>query len=85
VRHLFHHPALNLLDAAEALKAAEAEKNAGPDIPAELRAEIEALIAERAEAKKAKNYAEADRIRNLLSEKGVTLKDTPNGTTYTVG
>ena len=48
-------------------------------------AEIEKLIADRAAAKKAKNYAEADRIRAYLSEKGVTLTDTPNGTTYKIG
>ena len=48
-------------------------------------AEIEAAIAARAEAKKNKNYAEADRIRAALAERGVTLTDTPSGTTYTVG
>ena len=48
-------------------------------------AEIEAAIADRAAAKKAKNYAEADRIRAALAEKGVTLQDTPNGTKYTIG
>ncbi len=49
-----------------------------------LVADIEAAIAARAEAKKAKNYAEADRIRNELLEKGVVLRDTPNGTTYQI-
>ncbi len=48
-------------------------------------AEIQDLIAQRAAAKKAKNYAEADRIRAFLAEKGVTLTDTPNGTTYKIG
>ena len=47
--------------------------------------EIEAAIAARAAAKKAKNYAEADRIRAELAAKGVTLTDTPNGTTYKIG
>ncbi len=47
--------------------------------------EIEAAIAARAAAKKAKNYAEADRIRSELAAKGVTLADTPNGTTYKIG
>lgn len=46
--------------------------------------EILAAIAARAEAKKNKNYAEADRIRNELSERGITLIDTPNGTTYKI-
>ncbi len=44
--------------------------------------EIESLIAERADAKKAKNYARADEIRQILSDKGVTLIDTPQGTKF---
>ena len=48
-------------------------------------AEIERQIAARAAAKKAKNYAEADRIRAELAAQGVTLIDTPNGTTYKIG
>ena len=41
------------------------------------------VMAREAAAKKAKNYAEADRIRAELLEKGVTLTDTAQGTTYT--
>ncbi len=44
--------------------------------------EILEQIALRAAAKKAKNYAEADRIRNELAARGITLIDTPQGTTY---
>lgn len=51
---------------------------------AELVAYIEEQMALRAEAKKAKNYAEADRIRAELAAKGISLKDTSKGTTYTV-
>ena len=43
------------------------------------------MIAERAAAKKAKNYARADEIRAELTAMGVTLKDTPAGTEYTIG
>ena len=50
----------------------------------EFELEIEALIQERKDAKKAKNYARADEIRNYLKEKGVTLVDTAQGTTYTI-
>ena len=39
-------------------------------------------IAERAAAKKAKNYALADTIRAELLEKGITLIDTKEGTTF---
>lgn len=46
---------------------------------------IEALIAERAAAKKAKDYAEADRIRAALLEDGVVLEDGPGGTTWRRG
>lgn len=50
----------------------------------ELKEYIEKKIAERLEAKKAKNFALADEIRNELTSKGVTLKDTPNGTEYSI-
>lgn len=42
-------------------------------------ADIQALVDERQEARKAKNFARADEIRDLLKEKGITLKDTPQG------
>lgn len=42
---------------------------------------IEALVQERLAARKAKNFAEADRIRNELKDKGVTLIDQKDGTT----
>lgn len=41
--------------------------------------EIQALIDERQAARKAKNFARADEIRNLLQEKGIILKDTREG------
>ncbi len=41
--------------------------------------EIEELIAERTAAKKAKNFARADEIRNILLEKGIVIKDTREG------
>ena len=45
--------------------------------------EVEELIEQRKAAKKAKNFAEADRIRDyLLSEKGIVLKDTRQGTQW---
>ena len=44
-----------------------------------LDADIEALIEERQAARKAKNFARADEIRDLLLEKGIVLKDTREG------
>ncbi|MFZ2868920.1 cysteine--tRNA ligase [Zavarzinia sp.] len=44
--------------------------------------EIEALIEARKAARKAKNFAEADRIRDDLAEKGVILEDGPTGTKW---
>ena len=41
--------------------------------------EIENLIQERQDARKAKNFARADEIRNLLTEKGIILEDTREG------
>lgn len=41
--------------------------------------EIEALIATRNEARKNKNWAEADRIRDELKSQGIVLEDTPQG------
>ena len=72
---------LNLLTAAEKVRGAEL---AAPAADAELVAKIEDMIARRAAAKKAKNYAEADAIRAELTAMGVTLTDTPQGTTYQI-
>ncbi|MBQ7320171.1 MAG: cysteine--tRNA ligase [Clostridia bacterium] len=76
---------INLLEAAAKLReetptAATETAAAAPKDAFDL--EIEELIAKRAAAKKEKNYAEADRIRAYLAERGVTLKDTSQGTTY---
>ena len=63
---------LDLLGRAAALK----EKETAPVEGAE---EIEALIAQRSQAKKEKNWAQADAIRDQLKAMGVEIKDTPNG------
>ena len=49
----------------------------------DLDSEIEALIEERQEARKNKDWATADRIRDELKARGIILKDTPQGVTWT--
>jgi cysteinyl-tRNA synthetase len=56
----------------------EVAEESADDISA---AEIEALIQQRAQARKAKNFAEGDRIRNELQSQGITLIDKPGGVT----
>ncbi len=53
---------------------------ASADGPSE--AEIESLIAERTDARRQKDFARADRIRDDLAERGVVLEDSAEGTTW---
>jgi cysteinyl-tRNA synthetase len=62
--------------------AAWRAKNApAPTLP---EAEIESRIAARNAARKAKNFAESDRIRDELATLGIVLKDSKDGTTWEV-
>ena len=45
----------------------------------EIDDELQALIDERQQARKEKNFARADEIRDMLKAQGITLKDTPQG------
>ena len=65
---------LNLRCAAQKLAARQAQEEAASADP-----EIDALVAARTEAKKAKNWAEADRIRDELKSRGIEIIDTPQG------
>lgn len=49
----------------------------------DIDAEIEALIAKRQEARKNRDFATADKIRDDLKARGIILKDTPQGVTWT--
>lgn len=48
-------------------------------------ARIDALLVERAEARKAKNFARADEIRDQLTKEGVVIEDSPQGATWRRG
>ena len=75
-------------DAAATEKALKWAEAAGrmDDVAEELKARqgltdeaIEALVAERTLAKKQRNFARADQIRNELAEKGVAIEDSKDG------
>ena len=68
---------LNLISAAEALAKKQAEEEAANADPV-----IDGLVAARTAAKKAKNFAEADRILDELKAMGVEIIDTPQGTKW---
>ena len=51
---------------------------------AELKAFVEEKIGERKAAKKAKDFATADAIREELKKKGIEIKDTREGTVWSV-
>ena len=65
---------LNLIEAAKKVKAEKAEKASSVDAQ-----KVEALIAERSEARKNKDWATADRIRDELNAMHIVVTDTPEG------
>ncbi len=69
---------LGLLEHAAAVRKAQQEAEAAQ----EKDPEIDALVQARSDAKKAKNFAEADRIRDELKARGIRIIDTPQGTKW---
>jgi len=57
------------------------EQNPKQWLQGEGAADVQSLIDARIAAKKAKNFAEADRIRKELADQGIVLEDRPDGTT----
>ena len=75
---------LGLIEAAKKLTAEEKKEENVPEVDAELLAYINEKIEARKNAKAEKNYALADAIRAELTEKGITLIDTKEGTKFTL-
>ena len=79
---------LDLLAKAEAKREADAKAKAsaasdgGIVITGEGDPAIDALVLQRAQAKKAKNFAEADRIRDELKAMGIEVTDTKDGASW---
>jgi cysteinyl-tRNA synthetase len=80
-------PILAALDSFDAIFAVlrddDAEKlralGLAPDSPPLSDAEIEALVDERQAARKRRDFATSDRIRNQLAERGIILEDSRDG------
>ena len=62
----------------------EPENAAAADVDPELVKYIEAKIEERKAAKKEKDFAKADAIRDELLSKGITIKDTREGVVWSI-
>jgi cysteinyl-tRNA synthetase len=73
------------MDEVLGLNLAGATEPQTPTETPEQRMAIEGLIAERAAAKKARDFARADQIRQTLKEQGIILEDRPAGTVWRRG
>jgi cysteinyl-tRNA synthetase len=58
------------------------QSDVGPEQTGMSNEGIQTLIDQRNQARKAKDFAEGDRIRDLLAENGVSLEDTSDGTIW---
>ena len=78
---------LSLLEKAAARRAEDAKAKAsqtagGYTVTGEGDPAVDALVLRRYEAKKAKNFAEADRIRDELRQQGIEITDTKDGASW---
>ena len=83
VNTVLANDALRSFDRDEILKAISSFDSVlgifGPEESVTLDAEVEALVEERQEARRQRNFARSDEIRDLLAEKGIILEDTKDG------
>ncbi len=77
---------LDLINGAKSLKETKKEDNQtdNASVDPELAKYVEEQLLLRADAKKNKNWAEADRIRDELTAKGVKILDTPEGAKWSL-
>ena len=75
---------LDLIKKSEEKKQSENKTEQSGGVSEELLAYINEMIEARKAAKKDKNFAEADRIRDELLSRGITLVDTREGTKFTL-
>ena len=73
-----------LVDLARVLGFFEKGARPQPSIDPKLKARIESLLYLREQARKERDFAEADRLRDELVALNVTLKDSRDGTTWTI-
>ena len=73
-----------LMTLARVLGLLEPGTGAPAPVDAQLRARIDSLVYLREQARRQRDFAEADRLRAELAELGVTLKDTRDGTSWTL-
>ena len=77
---------LSLLDKADRLREEQKKQKTatqgGYTITGEGDSAVDALVLRRYEAKKAKNFAEADRIRDELKQQGIEITDLPGGASW---
>jgi cysteinyl-tRNA synthetase len=67
---------------ADQVLALDLNRTVGDDVVVELSAEVAALLEERVAARAAGNWAESDRIRDLLAESGILVRDSKAGQSW---
>jgi cysteinyl-tRNA synthetase len=73
-----------LVSLAQVLGLFERQGRAADTVAPHLRSRIESMLAQRAEARRRRDFSEADRLRAELHAMGVTIEDTSEGTSWKI-